>query len=137
MFINEKKEARRFRQLIYDHDGGYYFWVPELGIVFFYDFHGYFIEDPLSILRIWEGGLASHGALIGILIALFLFVKKHSDYKKLFPIQKIINPQYTYLWILDRIVVPVALAGGFIRTGNFFNSEIVGKYTEGFFWSSF
>ncbi|MCB0502834.1 MAG: prolipoprotein diacylglyceryl transferase [Bacteroidetes bacterium] len=104
-----------------------------IGHCLFYDFHYYFIENPLSILKVWEGGLASHGALIGIMIALFIFVKKHSDYKKLWPIKKIVNPKYTYLWILDRIVIPVALAGGFIRMGNFFNSEIVGKYTDGFF----
>ncbi|MEZ5009904.1 MAG: prolipoprotein diacylglyceryl transferase [Chitinophagales bacterium] len=102
-----------------------------IGHCLFYDFHYYFIENPLSILKVWEGGLASHGALIGIMIALFIFVKKHSDYKKLFPIQKIINPKYTYLWILDRIVIPVALAGGFIRLGNFFNSEINGIPTNG------
>ena len=93
-----------------------------IGHCLFYDFHQYFIEDPISILKVWEGGLASHGALIGILIALFIYVKRHSDYKKIFPLHKLVKPRYTYLWILDRMVIPVALAGGFIRTGNFFNS---------------
>lgn len=132
MFVNEKKSLEDLDSLFMTMMLGTIIGA-RVGHCLFYDFRGYFIEDPISILKVWEGGLASHGALIGIMIALFLFVKKHSDYKKLFPIQKIVNPKYTYLWILDRIVVPVALAGAFIRTGNFFNSEIVGKYTDGFF----
>lgn len=59
-------------------------------------------------------GLASHGAAIGILIALFLYYRKHR-----------MNP----LWILDRLVIVVALGGAFIRLGNLFNSEIYGVET--------
>jgi len=87
-----------------------------IGHCLFYDFQYYFVENPLKILYVWEGGLASHGAVIGILIALYMFVRKH--------------PEYTYMWILDRIVIPIALGGAFIRTGNFFNSEIVGIPTN-------
>jgi len=83
-----------------------------LGHVFFYDWDHY--KNNLGdILKVWEGGLASHGAAIAILIAMFIFAKKVS--KK------------PYLWGLDRIVGPIALAGGFIRLGNLMNSEIVGK----------
>lgn len=86
----------------------------------------YYLTNPIEIFKVWEGGLASHGAAIGILTALWLFVKK----KKI----------YDYMWILDRIVIVVALSGLFIRTGNFFNSEILGKPTNlpiGVIFSSF
>ena len=76
----------------------------------------YYLANPLEILQVWQGGLASHGAAIGILMSLWIFVKK----KKI----------YDYLWMLDRIVIVVALSGLFIRTGNFFNSEILGKPTN-------
>ena len=72
---------------------------------------GYF-SHPLDILKVWEGGLASHGGAIAILIALYIYSKKIS--KK--PI----------MWVLDRIVAPIAIAATFIRLGNLVNSEIVG-----------
>src|SRR6056297_2785033 len=68
----------------------------------------YYLAHPLEILKIWEGGLASHGAAIGILIALYLFARKYHK---------------PYLWILDRIVIVVALAGFFIRMGILMNAE--------------
>ncbi len=76
----------------------------------------YYLSHPIEILQIWEGGLASHGGAIGILIAAWIFSKK--------------NKQIGYLWILDRLVIVVALAGFFIRLGNFFNSEIYGIPTD-------
>lgn len=82
-----------------------------LGHVLFYD-PGYYFSHPLSILKIWEGGLASHGGSIGILLAVYLYCKKH-------------EPQGP-LWLLDRLSLPIAMAAGLIRLGNFFNSEIVG-----------
>lgn len=85
-----------------------------LGHVFFYDWE-YYSQNWTHIFLIWKGGLASHGAAIGILIALYLFVR---------------NTNVKYLWLLDRIVIPVSLAGFFIRMGNLFNSEIYGKPTE-------
>jgi phosphatidylglycerol:prolipoprotein diacylglycerol transferase len=88
-----------------------------LGHCIFYDFHYYFIEHPLDIFKIWEGGLASHGAIFTIIPVLYLFMKKHAG--------------YTYLWLLDRITWVIALAATFIRLGNFFNSEIVGLPTDG------
>jgi len=74
-----------------------------------------YLSEPLSILKIWEGGLASHGAAIGILIALWLFVRKSGK---------------TYLWALDRVVIVVALGGAFVRMGNLMNSEIYGHITN-------
>jgi prolipoprotein diacylglyceryl transferase len=84
-----------------------------LGHVFFYEPQSY-LQNPLSILKIWEGGLASHGAAIGILLALMLFVRKSGK---------------SYLWTLDRVVIVVALGGFFIRMGNLMNSEIYGHIT--------
>jgi len=85
-----------------------------LGHCLFYE-PDYYLSNPLEILKIWKGGLASHGAAIGILIVLYLFVRK---YKK------------PYIWILDRIVVVVALGGALIRLGNLMNSEIYGVETS-------
>jgi phosphatidylglycerol:prolipoprotein diacylglycerol transferase len=85
-----------------------------LGHCLFYE-PEYYLKHPIEILKIWRGGLASHGAAIGILIALWLFVRK---YKK------------PFIWILDRIVVVVALAGALIRIGNLMNSEIYGIETS-------
>ncbi len=72
---------------------------------------GYF-SHPESIIKVWEGGLASHGAAIAILLALWYYSKK------------VVNKPY--LWILDRIAAPIAIAGCFIRLGNLVNHEIVG-----------
>jgi len=76
----------------------------------------YYLSHPLEILMIWKGGLASHGAAVGILTAIYFFSKK----KKNMP----------YLWVMDRVVITVALAAFFIRLGNLFNSEIIGKPTD-------
>jgi len=86
-----------------------------LGHVFFYDW-GYYSQHPSEIVMIWKGGLASHGAAIGILLALWLFSKKVSK-----------KPM---LWILDRVVITVASGGFFIRLGNLMNHEIIGHETD-------
>ncbi len=85
-----------------------------LGHCLFYE-PAYYLSNPLKILKIWEGGLASHGAAVGILIAIWLFSRK---YKK------------PYLWSTDRVALVVALAGFFIRMGNLMNSEIYGVETS-------
>ena len=90
-----------------------------LGHVFFYGPYfgpdGY-LSNPLSIFKVWEGGLASHGGAIAILIALYFYSKRVSH-----------KPM---MWILDRISAPIAVAGCFIRLGNLVNSEIVGHPTD-------
>ena len=86
-----------------------------LGHCLFYN-PAYYLANPLEILMVWKGGLASHGAAIGILLAIYLFVKKKKN--------------YSFLWVMDRVVITVALAGFFIRMGNLFNSEIIGKQTD-------
>jgi len=103
------------------------------GEVFFYQwgyYQNHLIEILLpiqespnsSILGLIDGykftgfrGLASHGAAIGIFIGLLLFKRKY-NFKSL-------------LWIFDRLTIPIAIGGAFVRIGNFFNSEILGKYT--------
>lgn len=82
-----------------------------LGHVFFYQWD-YYRLHPGEIIKVWEGGLASHGAAIALIIAMVVYAKK--------VIHK--SP----LWILDRLVITVALAAVLIRVGNFFNSEIYG-----------
>lgn len=90
-----------------------------LGHVLFYGPYtgpdGYF-SNPANIFKVWEGGLASHGGAIAILIALYIYSKKVTK-KSMF-------------WILDRVVAPIAIAGCFIRLGNLVNHEIVGKPTD-------
>lgn len=97
-----------------------------LGHVFFYDWEYYQhhlleIILPFKFIPEFEftgfSGLASHGAAIGIIIGMYFYKKKVLDA----PI----------LWILDRVVIPVASGGVLIRLGNFINSEIVGKPTDG------
>lgn len=96
-----------------------------LGHVFFYDW-AYYKDHLGDIPKVWEGGLASHGAAIVILLTLYYFSRK-----------VVKRPM---LWILDRIVAPIAIAGCFIRLGNLMNHEIVGLPTDlpwGFRFSEF
>lgn len=86
-----------------------------LGHCLFYD-PGYFLSHPLEILKIWRGGLASHGALIGVFLSLYLYSRSHKD--------------QPYLWLLSRMTLVTSLGGGLIRLGNFFNSEIIGQASE-------
>ena len=98
-----------------------------LGHVFFYEPAKY-LANPLDIFKVWEGGLASHGAAIGILLALFLY--SNFDIKLLQgQVKRSPRPGQSFLWVVDRIVIVVALTGAMIRFGNFMNSEIIGKPT--------
>jgi prolipoprotein diacylglyceryl transferase len=74
----------------------------------------YYLANPLEIIAFWKGfrGLASHGGVIGILLAVYLFSRRH--------------PSQPLVWILDRIAAPTALGAFFIRMGNLMNSEILG-----------
>ena len=86
-----------------------------LGHVFFYEWD-YYSQHPGDILKIWEGGLASHGGTIGIIIAIFIFswaVTKKS-----------------VLWTLDRLCIPIGFVGALIRFGNLMNHEIYGGPTD-------
>lgn len=84
-----------------------------LGHCFFYE-PQYYLSHPVEILKIRDGGLASHGAAVAILFALWLVARKYK----------------TSIWYwLDRVVVTIALSGFFIRMGNLMNSEIYGHVT--------
>ena len=85
-----------------------------LGHCLFYD-PSYYLANPMKIFAVWEGGLASHGGGSGVILALYLFARKY---------------KLGYLWLLDRVAIPTALFGFFVRMGNFMNSEIVGKPAE-------
>jgi phosphatidylglycerol---prolipoprotein diacylglyceryl transferase len=76
----------------------------------------YYLSDPLAILRIWEGGLASHGGLIGLVIGLWLGGRGA-------------QPAMPLPWLLDRVTIPGMLAAVCIRVANFLNAEIVGEPT--------
>lgn len=82
-----------------------------LGHCFLYE-PEYYLNRPGEIILVWRGGLASHGGAAGILIALYFYTRS--------------RPGQPYLWLLDRLAIPVALAGTLIRIGNLFNSEIIG-----------
>ncbi len=84
-----------------------------LGHCLFYE-TDYYLSNPVQILNIRQGGLASHGAAIGLLVGLWLFSRRN---------------RMPYLWSLDRIMVAVAISGVFVRLGNLFNSEIYGIET--------
>lgn len=90
-----------------------------LGHVFFYDWPIY-RANPIEIFKVWEGGLASHGGTLGVILALY-FYRRAIHFKV---------PELSFLSILDLVCIPAALAGVWIRIGNFFNQEIVGKETS-------
>lgn len=90
-----------------------------LGHVFFY-YWPYYREHPLEIFKIWEGGLASHGGVIGILLSIYFYC---AVIKKKYP-------SLTFFRIVDALCIPSALAGFFIRVGNFINQEILGTPSD-------
>ena len=90
-----------------------------LGHCFFYEWQdgtNYYLTHPWALLYIWHGGLSSHGGAIGMLIAAFLYDKKVS--KK------------GFIWLMDRLVIGIALGATCIRLGNLMNSEIYGEVTN-------
>ena len=86
-----------------------------LGHILFYA-PEYYFNNPLEIPMIQRGGLASHGGLIGVVLAIWIYCQRRDD--------------QPFLWLLDRLAAPVALTGSLIRLGNFFNSEILGTPTD-------
>ena len=84
-----------------------------LGDCFFYH-PAHYLKNPWEIIAVWNGGLSSHGGAIGILTALYLFGRKTKK---------------SYIWVLDRVVIVIGVAGFFIRMGNLMNSEIYGHAT--------
>lgn len=97
-----------------------------LGHCLFYE-PEYYLSHPFQMLKIWEGGLASHGGAIGILLGLWLYARNFNKSTKKAKGDK---THITYIWILDRIVIPVCLVGALIRVGNVCNHEIYGTPTS-------
>lgn len=89
-----------------------------LGHCLFYE-PDYYLAHPIEILKVWEGGLASHGGAIAIILAMWWFVAKYGKQFK-----------FDFLWLMDRIMIPTALAAMLIRLGNLMNSEIYGNPTD-------
>lgn len=86
-----------------------------LGHCLFYE-PGYYLANPVEILKVWEGGLASHGGVIGIIIAVWLYSRKVS--------------KESMLWTFDRVMVPTGFTAAMIRLGNLMNHEIYGGPTD-------
>lgn len=86
-----------------------------LGHCLFYE-PSYYLAHPLEILKIWNGGLASHGGFAGVVIAVWLFSKK--------------VPKNSILFLWDLIAFPSLITGSYIRLGNLMNSEILGHPSD-------
>ena len=89
-----------------------------LGYIFFYNF-SYYLENPLEIFMIWEGGMSFHGGLIGVILLTIIFSKKHK-----------VN-SFIFLDLIS-LVAPIGIFLG--RISNFINSELYGKETD-LLWS--
>lgn len=85
-----------------------------LGEIIFYE-PLYYLASPLKIFAVWEGGLASHGGMLGGIIAHWLFCKKN---------------KIQFYVLADVAVIPIALGAMFVRMGNFVNAEIIGRVTS-------
>ncbi|MDR0845355.1 MAG: prolipoprotein diacylglyceryl transferase [Tannerella sp.] len=86
-----------------------------LGHCLFYN-PQYYLANPVEILKMWEGGLASHGGVLGIIIAIWLFSRNVSH--------------KSMLWTFDKLVTPTGLVAALIRLGNLVNHEIYGHPTD-------
>ena len=86
-----------------------------LGHCLFYE-PGYYLAHPIEILKVWEGGLASHGGVIGIIIAVWFYSRKVT--------------KQSMLWTFDRVMVPTGFTAAMIRLGNLMNHEIYGGPTD-------
>lgn len=112
-----------------------------LGHCLFYEWHQYgepiqifgwnityrnpYIEHPFALLKVWEGGLASHGGAIGLIVASCLVYRRQFD-----TTLKLGSTYNGLVWIMDRLCIAVCIVGALIRLGNLFNSEIYGGPTD-------
>lgn len=125
IFVNENKPIERLDSLLM------YVAIAtllgaRLGHVFFYDWENYYKDHLAEIILPFRfdpkfeftgfSGLASHGAAIGIIVAIFLFNRKYRD--------------FSLSWLFDRVVIPITIGGMFVRLGNFMNSEINGNIVD-------
>ena len=75
----------------------------------------YFLNHPMEILKVWKGGLASHGGMLGMMAVLYWYARTR---------------KLSYVWLLSRLTIPGMIVAASVRLGNFFNSEILGLPTD-------
>lgn len=114
LFAKYGQDPQRVSSLI-THIMIYMLIGSRLAHCYFYD-PQYYLTRPLEVLKIWEGGLASHGGYLGVILAVVIFLRKNKD--------------LSFLWIMDLVAGPSLFVGGLIRIGNLFNSEIIGIPTN-------
>lgn len=114
IFKREKKELQKLVPFIQ-----YIFIFSLLGArlfeMLFYQTETFF-SNPFSFFLFRNGGLASHGAMLGTVFAIWAFVKR--------------NPDFSYTWLIDRSIIVATLQGAIVRVGNFINSELYGTVTD-------
>jgi len=71
----------------------------------------YYLAHPLEVLKVWKGGLASHGGMLGMIVILYIYARQN---------------HMSYMWLLSRLAIPGMIVAISVRLGNFFNSEILG-----------
>lgn len=114
IYVAEKLPEKWFDKL---------FWYVVVGVIIgarvghclFYD-PAYYLSHPIEILKVWNGGLASHGGVIGIIIAVWLYSRRIT--------------KSSMLWTFDRLIVGACFTATCIRLGNLMNSEIFGRPTD-------
>lgn len=118
--LDQKKEVRDHARKIADQVSTYLLIGLLLGArlfdIFFYEKLGSFVRDPLFVIRLWEGGLSSHGAVLGLIAAVMLYQRRHR--------------YFSTLHLLDLLSIVAGVAAFCIRLGNFFNQEILGTPTS-------
>lgn len=113
IFAKEGRNEQQLEPLLYYLIAGTIIGA-RLGHCLFYD-PSFYLSNPLKILAVWEGGLASHGGALGIILSIVIYCKRHNE---------------SFIWLTSRLTIPIALSAFFIRIGNLFNSEIVGHKTS-------
>ena len=98
-----------------------------IGHILFYNLN-HFLSNPIEIIMINHGGLSSHGMALGLILAFLVYIK----IKATTPDPSLGRRGYFLAWrdIIDLLVIPIPLIAGFIRIGNYFNSEIVGRASD-------
>ena len=113
MFKREKKDTTLVKKFVL------YLMIgtligARLAHCFFYQ-PEYYLAHPIEILFIGKGGLASHGGMLGVILAAYIFALEH---------------KFSFFWLIARLTIPGTVVATFVRFGNFFNSEILGIPTQ-------
>jgi len=114
MFLREKHNTQWLEPMLFYTVFGMMIGA-RLGHCLFY-MPGYYLANPLEMLKVWEGGLASHGGVLGIIVAIYFFSKKVSH--------------KSMMWSFDKLVTPTGLVAALIRIGNLLNHEVYGHPTD-------